>query len=340
MAGKRQHHIWQMLQRGFSWPENGDNHIWVYSKGQPARRTVTRKHGQQSYFYGEVGSLADKNITDFENEIQGFVNEVRSMPDGAVIDSSKVAPLIAHLEMRSSFVRGEVARLGGAAVEFLDNHLKSDANILKFMTIYLRQNPEVFDGPLNDLNIPLSLQADFKDMILKNCSEFLKPGLPVLSASFREFSELILQRIPEISKEAHLKTLLADFSEVERVHLHSMAEFRVVEDNEGRFILPDTCLAFFMKKGCRPFIDKDSSPEGVIAPISANKSIVGSYSKHFSRDMRTMINALAGCSSETFISPLNNHFLHKVSGRIGRNAEIISQSDLSSVLKFDALLNV
>lgn len=80
MSGKKQHHIWQMIQRGFSWRERGDDHIWVYTKEAAPRQTVTRKYGQEKSFYGDENSIADINITNFENQTQELIRKRRFRP--------------------------------------------------------------------------------------------------------------------------------------------------------------------------------------------------------------------------------------------------------------------
>ena len=106
MAGKRQHHIWQFIQRGFGEKRGKDHHIWVYEKGCPPRKTVTRKHGVEPFFFSEGDdNTADDTITNFENSIHSYFQELRTSGAETRIASELVAPFVVHLEMRSLFLR-------------------------------------------------------------------------------------------------------------------------------------------------------------------------------------------------------------------------------------------
>ena len=59
MAGKEQHHVWRMLQRGFSFTDRGPDQIFVYSRNGPPQQTVTRNVGVEKFFYGDPNSPAD-----------------------------------------------------------------------------------------------------------------------------------------------------------------------------------------------------------------------------------------------------------------------------------------
>ncbi len=145
MAGNRQHHVWQLLQRGFGEKRGKDHHIWVYKKGIAPQQTVTRLFGFEKHFYGEEGSLADEVITDFENRMQSEVQEFRKLPHGSKLDSSTVASLIGHLETRSLFLRRDSSiRLQKAVDGWVDSS-KNVTKIRKAMIAYLEENPEEVD---------------------------------------------------------------------------------------------------------------------------------------------------------------------------------------------------
>ena len=127
MAGKEQHHVWRMLQRGFGEKRGKDHHIWVYRKGTKPSRKGTRNFGVDRFFYGPEGSETDKSITNFENSVQSSIQDARKLDDGAELSASFVAPLIAHLEVRSNFLRSELSNLTERMQAALTDHLSSTA---------------------------------------------------------------------------------------------------------------------------------------------------------------------------------------------------------------------
>jgi hypothetical protein len=125
MAGKHQHHIWQLLQRGFSQRSFGDDHIWVYEQNTSPRKTVTRLFGEEKFFYGKENSKADKNISDFENSVQGAIQDARAADNGTELDHEIFAAIISHLEMRSSFLRTSLSHIGERLIGALKKYLSS-----------------------------------------------------------------------------------------------------------------------------------------------------------------------------------------------------------------------
>lgn len=148
MAGVEQHHIWRMLQRGFSFTDKGPDQIWVYSRGEEPRQTVTKKFGKDDYFYGEPDGVADKNITDFENSVQSFIQEARQLPNGTQLDSKVCGALVAHLEMRSSFLRAQIAEVADAALTQLKDAFSSQAAFQKMILKYFSKNASEVENKL------------------------------------------------------------------------------------------------------------------------------------------------------------------------------------------------
>ena len=142
MAGNKQHHVWQMLQRGFGEKCGRDHHVWVYRKSEPPKRTATRLFGVEKHFYGPEGSEADAKITKYESYNQSALQDIRKLPHGTEVDPEFVSALIAHLEMRSAFLREEVATKLQKAVGGLVQGYKSPKKLRAMMLAHLEGNPE------------------------------------------------------------------------------------------------------------------------------------------------------------------------------------------------------
>ena len=340
MAGKKQHHVWQMLQRGFSWREHNDSHVWVYRRDEAPKQTVTRKFGRESHFYGEEGSAADVNITDFENSMQEFIHESRTKSDGEPVDTKLAAALVAHLEMRSLFLRDEISRLGDRVFKFVRDSFSSEKKFSTIMMSYLKNHPEHFQVEMDKLSIPKEMQGALTDLLMQAAPEKIKEIAGETAQHFSFLYEAMATSLAETVKSSHNKALETNFSEIKRTEGHKAMVFNVMRCMNDDFILPDTSLAFFGKRGCFPISQKDDKLETIILPLSSRVAIIGHSDPSFKRDVPVIQRALAGCSYQAFLSPRKGDDLVKLSGRISRNARLLTESEIRSIIRFESLLNI
>lgn len=340
MAGKRQHYIWQMLQRGFSWQEHSDNHIWVYRNGVPPERTVTRKFGQSSNFYGPSGSDADENITKFENTTQSFIQDARKMEDGQFVDVNVSASLVAHLEMRSLFLRDEISRLSQRMIDFIRECMTSPKYYQEIMSAYIENHPEALDAEMDKAHIDQSIRPIIREYFLQAAPKLIRESAPKVADMANLLFDKLADNISEIARNAHNKALLQDFSEIKRTDSHRSLSFSILRSQNSDLILPDTSLAFFTRTGCTPVSSKDTLVEAVVVPLSVDVAIIGRRNPSFQRSMLTIRRALASCSYEAFLSSQINEDLVALSRRISRNAQLITESEIRSIVRLDRILKV
>jgi hypothetical protein len=338
MAGKKQHHVWKALQNGFSWKEHNDDQIWVFRKGENPEQTITKKFGVDKRFYGEPDSESDKNITDFESSIQGFIQETRQLKNGSVLDTESCASLLAHLEMRSQFMRNEMVRLAERAVKFIDDQVASRANFTRILSAYIKKHPEMLDAELEKSGADPSLWPALKVHFEKELPRVIRASHGEFSAAFEGVFRNALGSMAEIAKSSHNKTLTGNFSEVERTGFHRKLTFTLLEVPSMDLILPDTCVAFFMQSGCRPISSKVDKVESVVMPVSRNRAIIGRKDTTKNWDVPTIKRALASCSFEAFIAPENNKDFQALASRIGKNAQMVRESEVSKIFQVDRLL--
>lgn len=329
-----------MLQRGFSWKEHNDNHIWVYRNGVAPERTVTRKFGQLNSFYGSPGSEADENITRFENATQGFIQEARNMGNGQEVDADISAALVSHLEMRSLFLRDEMSRLGERVARFIRDCMTSPKQYQAIMSAYIKNHPEMLDAEMDKASIDDSIRPLIRDLFMQAAPKLIKDSSPEMAQFAALFYDVIVAAMTETAKSAHNKSLMGDFSEAKRTDSHRSLQFSIVRPSDADFILPDTSLAFFTRTGCTPVSDKDDKVEAVVIPLSVDVAIIGRRDPSFQRDMPTIQRALASCSYEAFLSPRQGDDLVKLSRRISKNARLLTEAEIRSVVRFDSLLKI
>ncbi len=216
MAGRKHHHIWQHIQRGFSVSEFNDHHIWVYCKSGKIDRTVTRLHGQEKFFYGPENSAADTNLTNLEAQLAGFAAEARVARTGTLLDSQMAGVLVTSMEARSAFLRVEFSRLLERTLEHMRSHMNSPGVMAKYMQACLKREPDSLAAELEKIGVDpgmhRALGQIFHDVIPKELASRKSDISAILDKIFGP----ILERTAEASKDGQIKALEREFSGTER----------------------------------------------------------------------------------------------------------------------------
>ena len=338
MAGNNQHHVWQMLQRGFGEKRGKDHHVWVYSKTEPARQTATRLFGAEKHFYGPEGSLADLNITKYENENQSTIQEIRRLPNGADVDREFAANLIAHLELRSAFLREDASEKMQKAMTELLRQFTSPKELRAAMVNYLKGNPDKLDKFLGKEFIPVNQRAGFVEIIHRLIETLPEEKiLEHFSADFFPINQFI-KEFPSIMNASQNRILGENEDFPLRAKLHMQKQYSVLRPASGSFILPDTTLAFIKKEGASPFIDKNDNIESVVLPIAHDVAIIGRSGVNTNYPLKAINRILAGCSFKAFIAREQSLQWQGLTKRIGKYARLISDRDLNRIIS-SALLS-
>ncbi|MGB3556651.1 MAG: DUF4238 domain-containing protein [Jannaschia sp.] len=322
MAGKNQHHVWQLLQRGFADEEFGDHHLWVYRSGEKPKRTVTRKFGCERFFYGPQGSKADTNITEFEQSFQGVIQSARAAESKSVLDPNLIGPIIASLEARSYFFRQDSIRLGNILMGALEVHFRSRVKVKLLLKKYLEKNPEKIMESIGIREGSPELEGAIR--------EYLDCKLPELVDKLLDDGGLDLSMLEEVKgsvgeivRTAQIEALQSDLGRMERVNLHLHRKYIVQLSGDDRFILPDTGLCFLKKDGISPMTAKGDVVDEVLFPISDTVLIVGTKSDPITRSVRSTNRLLAVYSYQGFASRSEGEATFCLRGRIGKHAETI-----------------
>lgn len=333
MAGIKQHHVWQMLQRGFGEKRGKDHHVWVYRKGEPAKQTVTRLFGVEKHFYGAEGSEADDNITKYENDSHGTIQEIRTLQNGAEVESEFAATLITHLEIRTSFLREQLSTTFQKAIGGLIEQFNSPEILKSMMITHLKDNPDELEKLLGKAFIPPAQRTGFTQLshqIIENMSD--EEALKSMGYVLSQIDEARTQ-LPIFAKEGHNKTLVSGASNQGRTEAHLDRKYFVFRPESGSLILPDTTLAFVKKHGASPLSQKKDYIEAVILPISANVAIIGTPNGKFNYPLKTINRILAGCSFEAFLAHEKSIKFQSMTGRIGKFAQLINDREIRSLVR-------
>lgn len=339
MAGKKHHHLWQMLQRGFAEREGKQHYTFVYSTcGDPERKN-TREFGVEEYFYGPEGSVADENITDFELRSERLIQALRRAPDGHQADGDAIAALVNHLEMRSFFLRSEMIRLSDEMMGALKGHLSYPSKIKALIVAYVKKHPGLLEGEIDKLKLlpeDRNLAEGYADSKLPSLIEQASPSLA------KQFTEILTALGPEMvnaAKNAHIRLLERDFFTVERNQLYKRWSFFVRRYEGGGLILPDTAVAFLSDERCAPFSQKGSAFTDVVVPLSDQVAVIGTSKKSIDRPLDVLNRILASCSYQAFAASHDVASLRKLTRRIAKNAELLTKGELRQIFSFQDMLD-
>jgi len=110
MAGKRQHYVPQLLQRGFlDDPSDQAERTWLHRRGAAPRLVGIRDVGVEDWFYSRKSldgtPTLDDAITELEGDLGAAVGALRERKAGSIIDAEETARIVVHLVMRTAHVR-------------------------------------------------------------------------------------------------------------------------------------------------------------------------------------------------------------------------------------------
>lgn len=339
MAGKDQHHVWQMIQRGFGIQRGKYHHIWVFTKDEKPKQTTTRKYGSEPNFLTtDTDRSADEVLTDFENATQGFIHDLRQKEHGAPVSVNDMAPFISHLEMRSMFLRQELSRLNDRLFEGIQDIFSTQARTQALLAKHLENNPELIEKELDKLNVQGSdrdLAAAYAEHALP---ELIRDAAAKMAGMVHSVFSADLLQTTNLVKNSHIRAIVQGFTEIERTTTHAEFEYSIVKE-QGGLILPDTGLAFLKPKGIVPISQKDDGIREVVIPIDCQTYVYG-HKRSATRRTRAVVNKiLASCSFESFIGRENTQEFGSIAKFIGKNARMISDVELQKMLSFESFLD-
>lgn len=339
VAGKNQHHIWQLLQRGFGEKIGKYHHIWVYEKNTPPKRTTTRKHGSEPYFYeNSSGATADIILTEFENSTQSYLQAAKNQDSGSELDGNILGPIIAHLEVRSLFFREEISDVLKILTEEFER-LTDEKTFNTILLSYLRNHPEILEDQIDAHQLQEPDRKLIRSYFAENEKSLIKKISSELLDKIRTLNTATKAKAAQTAKDSHINALMKGFTEIERANSHRKLSYKL-KKTDDKLILPDNVLAFFTRKGVTPFSQKSDEIEEVIFPLAEHIYIQGATNTPTPKSHDTLLRELSSCSYRSFIARDNSEKLSRLSGRIGKNATLISRAEVARLVRLDNLLSL
>lgn len=337
MAGIRQHHVWQLIQRGFAQEGRPGFWVWRYERGKDPVEVTTKSYGTAiNYFTIADDTSADDFLTRFENKAQKTIQRIRQLPDNTPIESNEFAPIVTHFEMRSLFLREEISRIGERALHCVDAVFSQARNRQRIYRKLL-EAPGAIENMARDAGF-----SERDGQIIRALHNEI-PAHLIKFFSSQEFSELdailfpLRIKILEKVKSAHASAIKKGFKRSQRTDAHMKLRFFTRRTRED-VLLPDTGLAFLEKDKIWPITTTDRKIDEVIVPLDARTLVIGSRSTPIQRTEDSINKILATCSYESFISRSNSQKLLKLASAIGKNAKLYSEREIREIFDIEALL--
>ncbi len=144
MAGKVQHEIPRLFQRGFLIPDTGSaGRVFTFRRSGDIFPQNIDKAGAESFFYSSSSPdgqrTLDDEITIYEGRLAMLVKQLRSLPIEASPDPEVAAEVIAHLTTRNAHIRGTISQAMEKVATAVFTVLGDEENVRRLMGI---------DGPI------------------------------------------------------------------------------------------------------------------------------------------------------------------------------------------------
>lgn len=337
MAGKRQHYVPRLLQRGFlDDSSNGAELTWLHRRGADARLVGIRDVGVEDWFYSRKSPdgtpTLDDAITDLERDLSASVGAVRASAPGSSIEARAAAHTVVHLVMRTAHLRRVIAAGMTSITNEIESMFTDRARLSEMLGL---------TGPA-----PASIVSD---AIRDSAAELVPAGIPaafserLIAFELRELGERLIERtatmigpiFPQLFsglesrvREAHNSILAA--SPESNGWITALSEFKWTVEAGVDLILPDAVALAREDDGpLMPLLfTKATDVRAVIMPVSSDRMLVGRILGSAPVDLSTF-NTQAAASCEDFFigaKPFKKETLNALIGSAPANeiAEAIS----------------
>lgn len=310
MAGKRQHYVPRLLQRGFlEDPTDPGERTWLHRRDADPKRVGIRHVGVEDWFYsrrpveGEV--TLDDVITALEQDLQKDVYALRTSSPGTIVSNTDAAPLVTHLATRTAYIRSTMTQLLGWFVDEAETQMGSKAGLRKIMGLDAPHAPEVLRRAVKDAMAELPLEqagmppALFERLMLfmarERGDEWLEAGSDLLPRLLAELSQASHDKF----RDAHNRALATPPDQTGWTDVLLKFSWRI--EGADRAILPD-CVALVREQADElvPFLlSSGAEAQAIILPLAPDRLLVGRRDGTAPMDL-TSFNRDASAASENF----------------------------------------
>lgn len=343
MAGKRHHILPRFLLKGFASNIVRDTVLtWVYRREGKVFEASTADVAVEKDFYGkEGGPSVDDEITEIEPDFASLLDELRRTSNGYEIRDSRIAEFVGHLSSRTKHIRDSLVDSSEFLIATLFEYLADQNNFRAWILEYYKRHPEVIkqevDKAVEKMQLPRHQRMPFRQRLLtqvrpERLVSKMDKQISEYSFMFSAVGPILLQRIPGMVKDGHIKTLAKSLIAEPRLENYRLLNWFVCECVEPLVLGDVGCL--FEVAGAKKFKsldDKEDELRAVYLPISSTKLVVGSPSRSIPRVDCTVINEnSAKCSRDYFVCQSSEMLV--LLPLLGTESEVLSREEIKQLV--------
>lgn len=346
MAGIRHHILPRFLLKGFASRVAGQEvFTWVYRRDGRVFETNIVNVGVEKYFYGKDGELnVDDEITDIERGFAILLDQLRRKESGQEISDHKIPDFVGHLSSRTKHLRDSFIETSGELTSILTDYLADQVNFRTWILEYYKRHPEVMRKALDDALRKMQLTRPQRTLLKQRMLKMLRPEVVVAQMDkdisqyaflFSALGPMLLERIPTIVKEGHIKALAKSLIPEPRVEDYRKLNWFVVKADKPLVLGDVGCL--FEVAAKKKFISssgKEDDLRNIYLPISTDTLVVGATSPTVPQiDFQAINENFVKCSRDFFVSRESSSELQKLLTVLGTEAEILSKAEIEQIIR-------
>lgn len=337
MAGRKQHHIPQVLLRGFGRNEGGKSTlVWVYSATRGKYRSATEGIGSQRDFYSapaapDQAETLDDRITRHEGEhLAPLIEALRKLEPGSDVDARAAAEAVVHLSIRASHFREAFSSAFGEMLHGLGSVFLDPGQVVRLLKVH--ENPpgrtvrkmidEAWVGNRAALARKGFNKDGFQRAMLRELRARAEGAVGEHTPLVAALLDMMRGRALEMTREAHRRALATSLVPAPRVETLAALLWTVQAGPASGCILPDCVVTATLDDGdCLPLAFADSDRIGsVVLPLSHDRVLVGSRRGAVAPTTQEQTQSVAAAAWDYFIAreddPANDSALPHVGQRI------------------------
>lgn len=346
MAGIRHHILPRFLLKGFASKVVGQEvFTWVYRKEGKVFEANIVNVGVEKHFYGKEGELnVDNEITDVERGFAILLDGLRRKDNAHKILDPQIAEFVGHLSSRTKHFRDSFIETSGALTSLLTGYLADEDNFRAWILEYYKRHPEVMKKALDDALGKMPLTRHQRLLLKQRMLMILRPELIVAQMDkdisqyafmFSALGPMLLEKIPTVAKEGHIKALAKSLIPEPRVEEYRKLNWFVAKSDRPLILGDIGCL--FEVAGKKKFISlsgKEDDLKNIYLPLSTDTLVVGTATATMPQVDFSIINeGFAKFSREFFVCRESSSEMQKLLLVIGTEAEILSQEEIEELIR-------
>ena len=308
MAGRRQHYIPRLLQRGFLHdPSDEVERTWLHRRDAKARLVSIRDVGVKDSFYSRKSKSGtqtlDDVITEIEADLAIQVDALRATPAGSPIDAEEAAGIVVHLVMRTAYLRRAFAASATRMINELQSTFADPVRLGSMIGVDRPTVAPVVSTAIREeatTRVPPGIPSDLFERLL--AFEIRELGTLLVENAVYEATPLFSNIISVVEgkiRDAH-NSALAKLQEKSAL-VDVLSAFTWTVEFDTDLILSDAvALAREKDSAFMPLLfTKITDVQVVVMPLASNRILVGRSIQTAPIDLETF-NKDAAASSECF----------------------------------------